>query len=233
MAKADNIVETIKYRGYEIEIEYDNDPMNPRTDWDSACTMCCWHSRYNLGDWRNGKVLSKYYDEPIDLLYELAGLDRSDCQDEECNDWTYECLISSIEERGTIIAPLYLYDHSGISISMGGYSCSWDSGQVGWVYIEKDKIQEEWNGDYEKAKKCMQGEVETYDDYLTGMVYRWNTDNDGCGGYYGQEGQKEAITEAKHSIDYYIKDKTNKHLQKLKEWIKAGVNIQYRKAMAI
>lgn len=42
-----------------------------------------------------------------------------------------------------IILPLFLYDHSGITISTGPFSCPWDSGQVGWIYAEKKKLIEE------------------------------------------------------------------------------------------
>ena len=42
-----------------------------------------------------------------------------------------------------VILPLYLYDHGGITMSTGAFSCSWDSGQVGWIYAEKKKFIEE------------------------------------------------------------------------------------------
>jgi ribulose bisphosphate carboxylase small subunit len=32
---------TEEYKGYTIKVEYDEDPQNPRTDWDSAGTMVC------------------------------------------------------------------------------------------------------------------------------------------------------------------------------------------------
>ena len=35
---------------YELKIEQDTDPMNPRTDWDNLGTMVCFHNRYDLGD---------------------------------------------------------------------------------------------------------------------------------------------------------------------------------------
>ena len=41
--------ETIKYRGKDIEIFYDENPQCPRTEWDNLCTMVCFHDRYNLG----------------------------------------------------------------------------------------------------------------------------------------------------------------------------------------
>ncbi len=42
-----------------------------------------------------------------------------------------------------VILPLYLYDHGGITMSTGPFSCRWDSGQVGWIYAEKKKFIEE------------------------------------------------------------------------------------------
>lgn len=40
-----------------------------------------------------------------------------------------------------VILPLYLYDHSGITISTVPFSCPWDSGQVGWIYAPKDTFR--------------------------------------------------------------------------------------------
>jgi len=42
-----------------------------------------------------------------------------------------------------IILPLFLYDHSGITMSTGPFSCPWDSGQVGWIYASKQKFIDE------------------------------------------------------------------------------------------
>lgn len=213
------ITESEEYKGYTIEIVNDEDPQNPRTDWDPAGTMVCWHSRYNLGDaesWkdsdgkRKSQQLSKNYSEPIDLLYELAELIRDDEQElREGEDISKGELIRLIEEKGTIIMPLYLYDHSGITISTGRFSCSWDSGQIGWIYITKEKIEAEgWTK--EQAEKYLEGEVETYDDYLTGNMWGWRVVGDGentedgnsCWGYYGTEGIKDALQEARSSIDH-------------------------------
>lgn len=225
MRNEEYITHTEEYRGYNIEIVADNDAQNPRTEDDNACTMVCWHSRYTLGDTdtiaKREKPVSAYYSEPIALLYELAGLDIDNYRDEhEYNEMPKEELYRLIEEKGTLISPLYLYDHSGITISMGGFSCPWDSGQVGWIYVTKETIENEWgNGPdaYHKAMNCMKSEVETYDDYLTGNVWGWrigseNDDNiESCWGYYGSEGIKEAIAEAKSSIDGLCKRAQGKY----------------------
>lgn len=82
--------------------------------------------------------------------------------------------------EGSIVLPLYLYDHSGITISTSGFSCPWDSGQVGVIVATPAKIREAYMlaADAEitdeirtRATECLKQEVETYDDYLTGNVW--------------------------------------------------------------
>ena len=50
------------YRGFEIEINYDDCPDNPRKEWDNVATFACNHSRYDLGD----KV---DFDDELDRLF--------------------------------------------------------------------------------------------------------------------------------------------------------------------
>jgi hypothetical protein len=38
---------------YLLQIMLDDDPLNPRTDYDNFGHMVCWHSHYNLGDEHN------------------------------------------------------------------------------------------------------------------------------------------------------------------------------------
>ena len=77
--------------------------------------------------------------------------------------------------------PLWLYDHSGITMSCGTraypYSDRWDSGQVGFIIVLKDRIvsarclDPNDDGWREMAIEEMTAEVRTYDEYLTGDVY--------------------------------------------------------------
>ena len=106
-----------------------------------------------------------------------------------------------ILDREYIRLPLWLYDHSGISISTGErewpYNCQWDSGQVGIIYISLAKAKETFlsaeeltriedkgwetlipaRGEDEPKKliqaatECLYAEVKTYDDYLTGNAW--------------------------------------------------------------
>lgn len=185
-------IETIPYRGYEINIYQDEDPINPRIDFDNLGTMICFRNRYSLGDDHN-------YD---------------------FNDYSgWEEMKQSIikNEKIAVILPLFLYDHSGITISTGSFHDRWDSGQVGFIFISKEKCREEynWKNITEKRKdkimRYLKDEVETYDQYLRGDVYGYrNTtpDEDSCFGFYGDEGKEQMIAEAKGEIDYYVEHQT-------------------------
>lgn len=78
-----------------------------------------------------------------------------------------------------VCLPLYLYDHSGITISTEPFSCPWDSGQVGVIYCTYEKIRQEYDlnpGEIpvETIKRVidrMKQEVLTYDQFLRGEVY--------------------------------------------------------------
>lgn len=82
-----------------------------------------------------------------------------------------------IEETKAIALNVYLYDHSGLSLSVSPFGCPWDSGQVGVIYVERARVLKEWQVETisdelrEKVIACLRGEVETYSKYLSGEVY--------------------------------------------------------------
>ena len=108
-----------------------------------------------------------------------------------------------------VCLPIYLYDHSGLTVSHGSFSCRWDSGQVGWHYITKDAARENWGADVtdEQLTACLQAELKEYDCYLRGYVWGFTITNeegdvvDSCWGYIGDEledisfGIRDAVNE--------------------------------------
>jgi hypothetical protein len=101
-------------------------------------------------------------------------------------------LMELVRKRYLII-PLYLYDHSGLSIATTDFHDQWDSGQVGWIYASHDDIKREFGSDLnsmERAQACLEGEVKTYDLYMGGWCYAFELyENDelleSCGGLFG------------------------------------------------
>jgi len=90
-----------------------------------------------------------------------------------------------------VILPLYLYDHSGLTMNTVGYSCPWDSGQVGWIYATYDDIRNEYGSlDIARAENMLRAEVEEYDYYLTGQcygfkLYEGDNEIESIWGFYG------------------------------------------------
>jgi hypothetical protein len=124
------------------------------------------------------------------------------------------------KEKDIISLPLYLYDHSGITMNTTGFSCRWDSGCVGFIYVTKEQVRKEYDVKkitkdiIEKVKKRLEAEVKVYDQYLTGDVYGYQVcevskcelgheheeEVSSCWGYYGEE---ECINDAKRIVEYY------------------------------
>ena len=95
-----------------------------------------------------------------------------------------------------VVLPIFLYDHSGITIRTAPFDCPWDSGQVGWIYCDAERLREDFGGNRDRAKEALQAEVDTYDHYLTGAVYGFIVEEfngndwehvDSCWGFYGDD----------------------------------------------
>lgn len=103
--------------------------------------------------------------------------------------------------------PVYAYVHSGVALSCGAFSCPWDSGQVGVIYVTRDRAAE-WYGGAEKIparleeiETMLRGEIETLTQWYAGDVWEWTLYKageavDGCGGYYGDMDAADLPTEA-------------------------------------
>ncbi len=203
-----DIVET-PYGNLTVKIKYDKSPLHPRVDWDPAGTMICWHSNYRLGD----KEESKKYEDSDDLFRSISGVNDD-------KEYTTTELLELAKEKAYIL-PLFLYDHSGITMSTGSFSCQWDSGQVGWIFIMKDnKELKSWTEPWLKGRSIeeaayglMKGEVKHYDDFITGNVFGYSVkDDDGDYGesewsYFGNHNESGIVDEIQSHINNFIEEK--------------------------
>lgn len=171
------------YHNHRITIHYDTDTESPR-DWDNLGTMTCSHSRYNLGDEHS-------FDDPHSFLADLCNKDT----DREISS---ERLYAEAEMHAVIL-PLFLYDHSGITMNTTGFHCPWDSGQVGFIHVTLNDILKEYKVQRVSRKlrariaEQLKSEVATYDDYLTGNVYGFVVSKNDCevSSYWGFLGDYE------------------------------------------
>lgn len=218
-----------QYNGneYVLHIQQDSDSEDPRTLYDHDTLMACFHPRYRLGDtiyqtepeafWQG--LVRKYVPEAT--LFNKANAKPDEIPDRytwEDNDGTvygnltsWKVCLYYVEDLTIpqcqsllypylVSLPLWLYDHSGITISCGDreypYNDRWDSSAVGWIiYAKQAGDGEDWR---ERAFDRMRAEVEEYDHYLQGEIYGFTLyknreEIDSCWGYYGGDLAKNEI----------------------------------------
>ena len=115
-----------------------------------------------------------------------------------------------------ITLPIFMYDHSGISLSTKRtypFDDKWDAGQLGVIIVSEEKLKEEYSVKkiskeiIERATKVLESEVAVYNQYVSGDVYGFETfklekcdhdtnhkiDEDSCWGFYGSDWKENGL----------------------------------------
>jgi len=123
-----------------------------------------------------------------------------------------------VKDQGAIYSmPLYIYDHSGISLYCGNdtipypFNDQWDAGCIGMVFTTKKRLEGMEKTPRSKIIDLMKSELETYSHYLNGNVYgyrllKWSQckscdqeldqEVDSCYGFYGYDFDKNGLYDA-------------------------------------
>lgn len=188
-----------------IRIEQDECPESPR-EWDNLGRMVCMHRRYDLGD-------------------------KHSYREDQFSGWNELREELEQEEGAVVILPLFLFDHSGITMSCESSrfrmadSAGWDWGQVGFIYATKEIILKEFNKKrlskklLEKVEEILVNEVKTYDQYLTGDVWGYIIEDDdgehleSCWGFFGHDYCEQ---EAQEMVDFLEKQEKERAAELLR-----------------
>jgi hypothetical protein len=121
------------------------------------------------------------------------------------------------DQEGIYSMPLYIYDHSGISLYCGNdtipypFNDQWDAGCIGMVFTTKKRLEGMEKTPRSKIIDLMKSELETYSHYLNGNVYgyrllKWSQckscdqeldqEVDSCYGFYGYDFDKNGLYDA-------------------------------------
>ncbi len=213
---------------FKYRIEQDEYHSDSPRDWDNLGIMVCWHTRYDLGDeqtLRLGDWLSNLLD-----TFGITRIGRNGYITEQWNDFIYELENDNPESINKawdllsdkiLLLPLYLYDHSGLSMSTRytyPHNDRWDAGQVGFIYVSIQDVKNEWGWKKLTSKRreqvfnSLRQEVETYDQYLRGDVWGYIIEDDSgyqydsCWGFYGYDYCEK---EAQAALEWQIKEHAN------------------------
>jgi hypothetical protein len=147
-----------------LVVRLEKEPGNPRDFASEESVMLCLHERHTLGDRQSFDYLKS---------------------SEDVSGW--ETMKEAImkDEAPVSILPLFLLDHSGLTVSTSAFSCPWDSGQVGYIY-SNTLCEEE-----------LEHQVQDYNRYLNGESWEWIYEEcDGswwgsCGGYKSESDARQ------------------------------------------
>ena len=137
---------------------------------------------------------------------------------------------TAMQTRPHIRLPVFMYDHSGITIATTPFSCPWDSGQIGWIFVEWTKLRAAFpklrrRADLEaEGQRVLRAEIAEYDQFLTGDVWcvRIETPDgdvrDSCCGFFGSE---YAIEEGRRMLADCAEDFRREQLEAFVEMVEA------------
>lgn len=198
----------IEYRGHVIEIHRDDDAESPNNWWDEGVFLVYEHRQFHVE--REGfdpRLIADYLNSPE------------------------EDQVNSVYKNYRIY-PVEAYIHSGVALKLfdGKKTCRFDSSVTGFVLISKEKIDCDLQRNHNKQlrdktdeeiyRHFAQGLLDTWNQYLSGDVYGFETYRvkkcsscgneektfmDSCWGYYGDDHEASGLLdEARGEIDSRI-----------------------------
>lgn len=188
-------IETFEVKGLTVKLFHDADADSPR-DWDNLGTMVVLSTQYSIGD------------------------KHSFSNEEEIE--------NHIRETCAVYLPIYLHDYGSGNVKLSTDSrldiirkrlagSIWSDRQRGALFITSERIVKEYGEDNAetraKAFACLESELETMNQYLSGDVYGFEVERpdatcktckrpghdqfiDSCWGFYGLEYCKQEATQS-------------------------------------
>jgi hypothetical protein len=184
---SDHVVESFEVNGLTVEIVHmdgDDGVGSPRDADNLGVMVATGHSRHTLGDEPHRANIAEYG----------RAAQALDEDPRAFVDWVKADL------GATVVLPLWLLDHSGLSMRTTGFAedpGQWDSGVVGFIF-DTPRTREMTGVQLESIEAQLTSEVQQYDLYLQGEVYGYRVlDPDGneldsCWGFLG--------------LDQYVRD---------------------------
>lgn len=196
------------YRLQVVADESNDGHADPRDGINVGVMMANGHRRYTLGD----EPHLKHCSVEVRDAYNLAERAMS-----EARNLVQLMRYLRIFVGATVVLPLGLIDHSGISMYVGAGAHvmdpgGWDSGLVG-VIFDIPATLAETGCPPERVEEALRAEVKAYDQYLTGDVWGYVVERvdtcshgdvhadtvDSCWGFLGDEG---AIEEGRRALQW-------------------------------
>jgi hypothetical protein len=202
------------YRNTEIELHYDTNSQSPN-DWDNDTAFLIYdHSDFATAPY---------------------GMKPSDA-DDIFERWSKRKRTYFINGYYHWIFPVFAYIHGGVSLYLSRSAASmyepsgFDTSFKGFVLVTRQRTQF-WCR--EDAFKYAGEILKEWNQYNNGEVYGYVTKHGSCWGFYGDDGKKQMIEEAKSEIDHAMNRRMKEKIVQLKTFIKNKVPLTVREQKLI
>lgn len=191
--------ERFTHAGLEVELWYDMDCDSPRENCNGALFMLDGHRRYTLI--REGDISLQEYESLTELR--------------------------TAHPEILAMAPVWMYDHSGLSFSLGSFAMDqqqWDSGIVGIAYVTAESLRDGWGDEIpaeDRLLEIIEIELREYDAWQSGDCWGYTilgSDEPSCGGFIGKE---YALEEARMAAEWESRHRQERLGQELADEIES------------
>ena len=156
---------------YTLVVDHADYAENPR-EWDNLGTFVSFGNSCYGADETYGRHPEQFLIGLVDQ-YVDGFEDRLSYKDE------IPSLVALLEmvEKYYVILPVFKYEHSGVAYNTSGFDCRWDSGQMGFIYVAKEQLREEYDWNRitskrrEKVEAWLSAEINVFSQWADGNVY--------------------------------------------------------------
>lgn len=168
----ENVIEIMNTKEKLVaKFGYDEMPDSPR-NWDNIGTFYTWENRYSSPDGNGYGSMTEFIESIIgeNMVEKLKGKNTNITS-------LFEDICDKFDKKGYILYPVSRYEHGMVRYYIGD-SEGWDTGVVGVIFAEKEKIYKEFGVKKiskkirEKVEKVFEDELEIYTNFANGDVYR-------------------------------------------------------------
>lgn len=100
--------------------------------------------------------------------------------------------------------PVFMYEHSGVAFSLRPFSCPWDSGRVGTLFLKRSEFRKPY-------RRAAEQWLRYYNDWASGNVWGYVVEDedgehiDSCWGFIGDP-DSDVLDEGRSALAYAAKD---------------------------
>ncbi len=126
----------------------------------SEAIFLSFHKRYDFGNCKDSGIKHEWFTGWNDMKEYLITSKNK----------TYKDIGEGLGAK--VILPVYMYDHSGLALSTYSFSSYWDSGQIGFIFLDEKGMSRFKSKDI--AEKYLQSLIENLSLISQGLIYEYN-----------------------------------------------------------